>query len=215
VPQARHDFDGMSDEEVGAFLRGLHGSALSGGRILARELRLTGSLLDVGGGSGGLAIGACEAVQDLVATVAELPRIAPTTIGFLKDAGVEDRIDVVPINMLTTEIDGSYDVAILRNLLQTMSTDDAGRMVANVGKGVSRGGQIHSLGWMLEDSRLSPVEALNFDIVFLNVYDDGAAHTVGEHRRWLEAAGFSRIESRPVPAGAGAPGTTLMSATKD
>lgn len=215
VPQAKHDFENMSDEEVGAFLRGLHSGALAAGRILGRELQLAGSLLDVGGGSGGLAMGACEAVPELVATVAELPQIAPTTTKFLTDAGVIDRIDVASINLITTEINGSYDVAILRNLLQTMSADDARRLIQNVGKAIVPGGKVHVIGWMLEDSRLSPAAALNFDIVFLNIYDDGAAYTIGEQQRWLEAAGFSQFEYGPISAGTGPPGTMLISATKD
>ncbi len=215
APQAKHDFENMSDDEIGAFLRGLHSGALAAGRILGRELQLEGSLLDIGGGSGGLAMGASEAVPGLVATVAELPQIAPTTASFLTEAGVTDRIKVVPINMVTTEIAGSYNVAILRNLLQTLSPDDARRLIQNVGKAVVPGGKIHILGWMLEDSRLSPAVALNFDIVFLNIYDDGAAHTVGEHQSWLEAAGFSSFQSRQAPVGTGSPGTMLVSAAKE
>ncbi len=214
VPQAKHDFENISDEEIGAFLRGQHSGAIAAGRILGNELRFNGCLLDVGGGSGGLAMGACEVVPNLTATVAELPAIAPTTRKFLTAAGVTDRIDVVPVNLVTTEMDGTYDVAILRNLLQTMAADDGRRLIQNVGKTVVPGGRIHVLGFMLEDSRLSPRTALNFDIVFLNIYDDGAAYTIGDQQSWLEAAGFSQFECGPVPAGSGSPGTMLISATK-
>ena len=53
----------MPDEELAANLRGLQGGALATGRQLAESEKLAGFRhpLDVGGGSGGLAIAACQA----------------------------------------------------------------------------------------------------------------------------------------------------------
>ena len=39
-------------------------------------------------------------------------------------------------------------------------------------------------------------------MVFLNVYDDGCAHTEGEHRQWLADAGFGDVNLRTLPDGA-------------
>src|SRR6185312_1283882 len=65
-PQAKHDFGTMSDEELGAFFRGLHAGALATGKQLAKTYSFGRfqSLLDVGGGSGGLAIDACLTTID-------------------------------------------------------------------------------------------------------------------------------------------------------
>ena len=51
------------------------------------------------------------------------------------------------------------------------------------------------------------------DIVFLNVYDDGAAYTVSEHRSWLSDAGFIDFDWVPAPQGS-TPGTILIQARK-
>ena len=52
----------VSHEELAAFFRGLHPGALATGRQLAASSGFDRfrSLLDVGGGSGGVAIAACE-----------------------------------------------------------------------------------------------------------------------------------------------------------
>src|SRR5689334_22022020 len=57
-PQAAHDFSAMSADELHAFIRGSHSGAISAARLLltARDLSDCHQLLDVGGGSGGLAI---------------------------------------------------------------------------------------------------------------------------------------------------------------
>jgi len=216
-PKARHDFEKMTRDDMSTFLRGLHAGAVAAGKVLAAEFDLQNCnhLLDVGGGSGGLAIGACEAMPELRATVAEFAQVAPITSEFITDAGMVDRIDVVEADLTQQVVTGTFDVAILRHLLQTLSADQARSVINNVSKAITPGGQIHILGWMLEDSRLAPTAALNFDIVFLNVYDEGAAYSIGEQCAWLEAAGFSDFQFGPAPAGSVPPGCMFISARKD
>jgi hypothetical protein len=40
---------------------------------------------------------------------------------------------------------------------------------------------------------------VGFNLVFLNIFDDGRAYTEGEHRTWLTALGFAEIERVPLP----------------
>ncbi len=202
-PQARHAFDAMPEAELHAFLRGLHGGALAAGRQVAETLDLARRrhLLDVGGGSGGLAIGACESCPALRSTVTELPQVAPITRAFLESAGMAERIAVLPADVTQAVPEGSFDVAVLRNVLQVLSAEQAGNTIANVGRAVEPGGHIHIIGRVLDDSRLAPPEVVTFNLVFLNVYDGGQAFTEGEHREWLGRAGFGEIERRLLPDG--------------
>jgi hypothetical protein len=66
------------------------------------------------------------------------------------------------------------------------------------------GGTIFVVGQVLEDSCLSPWQAVGLNIAFLSIYDEGQAYTEGEHRTWLGDAGFSDIEVRwgDAPGGA-------------
>jgi precorrin-6B methylase 2 len=77
----------MPQKELAAFLRGQHPLAMAAGRALSHALEpdRPSSLLDVGGGSGGLAIGACETLPHLRATVLELPSVAPITEEFIAE----------------------------------------------------------------------------------------------------------------------------------
>ncbi len=95
-PHDKHDFNAMDEEELRAMIRGMHPGAMAEGRALAEAFDLTQfrHLIDWGGGSGGLAIGACEACPGLRATVVDLPDIVPLACGFVEEAGMADRIDV-------------------------------------------------------------------------------------------------------------------------
>ena len=64
-PQAAHDYAAMSGAERDAFFRDLHPNALEAGRMLADKLNLAERrhLVDVGGGSGGLAIAGLRTVS--------------------------------------------------------------------------------------------------------------------------------------------------------
>jgi hypothetical protein len=96
APLGKHDFTNMSDAELGAFLRGLHSGALATGAQLSRRPGFAAfkSLLDVGGGLGGVSIAACNANPELSATIVELPRISPFAVACTADAKLSNRIRV-------------------------------------------------------------------------------------------------------------------------
>lgn len=198
APQAKHDFEAMSDDELGAFFRGQHAGALATGRQLAHseDFARFRRLLDVGGGSGGLAIGACEVCAGLAATVVELPRVAAIARGFVAESAFGERIRVLDTDVTEVPPAGSHDIAVLRNLLQVLSPDQCRRVLRNVGRAAAPGGMIYIVGHILEDSRIAPAAAVGFNLVFLNVYDAGRAHSEGEHRSWLAEAGFADAEVR-------------------
>ncbi len=211
-PQYRHDFGAMDEKALHAMMRGMHPSALADGRGLAAALNLTRfrHLLDVGGGSGGLAIGACEVSPDLRATVLDLPDTVPITRRFVAEAGLADRIDVQARDLSREPAQGSYDLAVLRNVLQVLSREHCRAVLRRVGEVLEPGGVIQIFGHVLDDSRLAPAESLAVNVFFLNTYDDGLAYTEREHRDWLAEAGFTGF-SREIRLN----GTSSITAVKE
>jgi SAM-dependent methyltransferase len=216
APQAEHDFEAMPRAELAAFLRGQHPLAMAAGHALIDTLKpeRPKTLLDVGGGSGGLAIGACEAASHLRATVVELPTVTPITEEFVAAAGLSDRIEIRAADVIRAPLEGSFDVAALRNLLQTLSVEQARQTLHHVGQAIAPGGSVMIIGFILDDTRLGPPVALAYNLFFLNAYEEGEAYTAGEHREWLEAAGFEDVRSGPAPPGFGTPGIGLITARR-
>lgn len=201
APQAKIDFADMDDNKLGEIFRGLHSGALAAGRnLLASELDLRGCrrLLDVGGGTGGAAIALCEALPALTAAVLELPRIANlVTREFVSAAGLADRIAVVEGDAVRETPTGEYDLVVMKALLQVIGPAEAAAVVTNVAKALAPGGRLIIIGRVLNDDRLSPTPAALFNLVFLNIYDGGLAHTEGEHRQWLSAAELTDVQMLP------------------
>ena len=202
-PQCKHDFSAMSDEQLGAFMRGLDPGASAAGRKLAKDYDLSGfkKLLDVGGGSGGLARAITEIYPDLHATVTDLPTVTPITEGFIARHEVGHRISVLAVDTVSQPPHGTYDLAVMRSFLQVLSAEAARSAVINVGKVIEPGGSIYIVGRVLDDSRMSPLDTVAFNMVFLNIYDDGQAYTEHEHRAWLTEGGFEDIKRVDIRGG--------------
>ena len=109
---------------------------------------------------------------------------------FVDEAGAGARVEVTTADVTCEPITGSFDIAVLKNLLQTLAADEARAVLANVGAALAPGGAIYILGMILDDSRLSPLGPVTNNLVFLNIYDGGQAYTEQEHRAWLTEAGF-------------------------
>ena len=91
-------------------------------------------------------------------------------------------------------VPGKYDAAILCSILQVVSPDQARKIILNVGNTINPGGWIYIFGsGILQDSRLSPPAAVGINMVLINVYDHGRSFTETEHRKWLNEAGFNKI----------------------
>jgi len=119
----------------------------------------------------------------------------------LAEAGATDRVQVVAADVVHAPVPGTYDVAVVRSLLQVLSPEDALQALRHIGAALHPGGRLYIVGRILDDSRLAPVDTVGFNVVFLNIFDEGRAYTEGEHRTWLTAAGFAEIARVPLPEG--------------
>lgn len=201
--QANRDFASASEETLEMFYRSNHHQALRRGRELAAMYDLSPhrTLLDVGGGSGGLAIAISEAYPHIEATVIDLPLVTPITKRVVEEAGAGHRVHVLTADLLSDQLPGSFDAAVLSSIIQVMSPDTARRLLHNVGKVIGPGGIIYIRGDVLDDSGVSPLESVLRNLIYLNVYNEGQAYTEQEHKAWLKESGFDDVERRILPDG--------------
>jgi len=196
VPQAKLDFSNSPPQELETFLRTINANTVPAARTLLEKYDLSSvkTLADVGSGGAGLAITISKAHPHIKTTAIDLPQVVPIARKIIKEERMDDRIDVFAANVVTDPLPGVYDVAVLRGLLQVLSPEDARLAVKNVGSAVNAGGRIYIIAQILDDSRVSPAEAVGFNLAFINAYDAGESYTESEHRAWLAEAGFVDIE---------------------
>jgi ubiquinone/menaquinone biosynthesis C-methylase UbiE len=201
VPQAKVEYAAMSSDQLEPWYRGFHAEAVAAARTLMARYDCSSArhLVDVGGGSGGLALTVADACPQLQATVVDLATVTPITQRYLEEAGLAERVHVISADAVRGPLSGAFDVAVLSRLLQVLSPDQARCVLWNVGQIVEPGGAIYIVGQVLDNSRLSPPETVAGNLFFLNVFDEGQAYTEQEHRDWLAEAGFEQCERLLLP----------------
>ena len=205
VPQSKHDFLDMSVEDLRHFLRAMApGTAATGESLLkAVDLSQVQHVLDAGGGVGALALALTQRLPHLRATVLDFPQVAELACEYLAETAGSERIAAVAGDLLEPLPVEGFDAVVLRAVLQTMSEDQCQRALHNVAAAMRPGGLLVISGWVLDDDRRQPAQAVNMNLVFLNVYDGGQSYTEAEHRVWLTAAGFTNIQRQTQADGQG------------
>jgi SAM-dependent methyltransferase len=196
VPQAKVDFSNSPQQELEAFLRRINVLTIAAARALLEKYDFSSAktLVDVGSGGGGLAITITKACPQIKATAIDLPQIVPITQKIVEEERATERVKVVAADVVSGSLPGSYDIAVLRSLLQVLPPQDARLAVQHIGAAINSGGKIYIIGQILDDSRTSPLEAVGFNLIFINESDAAESYTEREHRDWLSEAGFIDIE---------------------
>lgn len=196
VPQAKLDFSNSSAEELEAFLRRINANTVAATQSLLErhDFTSTRTLADVGCGGAGVALTMTKVLPHIQVTAIDLPQITPIAQKIVNEEGAADRVKVLTADVLSGPLRGSYDAAVLRALLQVLSPENAALAVANIAAAINPGGTMYIVGQILDDSHTSPLEAVGFNLTFINVYDAGESYTEQDHRKWLAAAGFVDIE---------------------
>ncbi|MBV9539593.1 MAG: hypothetical protein JOY70_11715 [Acidisphaera sp.] len=205
-PAALHDFGAASDGEMAAMLRGMHANTLNAGRDFLKRFDFSccRSVVDVGGGTGGLIATLCQAYPHLQGTLFELPRTARLAQSILRDTPGGDRVAIEEGDILGAPPSGTHDAVLMRALIQVLSPADAARAITNAAACLLSSGTIYIVGaGILDDSRLSPRQAVFWNVTFMNLYQAGAAYTEAEHGAWLSAAGCELVERITLPTGSG------------
>lgn len=204
--QAKVDYSAMSEEELESHYHSFHLATLTTGRRLLAEYDFSSSrrLIDVAGGTGGVAIAIARACPHLRATVVDLPTVTPITQRLVLEAGVADRVEVVAVDIVNGTLEGSFDVAVMSKFIPVVSRDNAQRALKNVSQVMEPGATLYieDVG-TLDNSRLSPLGVNRQNLWYINVFDEGQARTEQERREWLADAGFEGTERITFPDGSG------------
>lgn len=197
--------DGASpvQEDQGAdALRAQHNLARLVGHALARayDFGAHGKLLDLGGGTGAMALSACALHPGLLATVLDLPSVAGAARDAIRDAGLADRVRVAEGNFKTDPLPAGYDVALLANLLSVSSEATNRALFRRIHEQLPEGGAIILCGWILDDDRTSPTVPVLFCLQDINWRAPDVERSGLTYCSWLRDAGFAEVEHRPLCA---------------
>ena len=190
----RHVFE--TDPEMGAnVLSVLHRIGRESGPGLAKRLDLHNAkrLLDVGGGAGTNAIAFCREYPGLTATIFDLPQTLEMTKNIVEEAGLEDRITLKPGNFHVDDFGGSYDVALMSDILHYQDGETNAALVKKIYSHLVDGGQLIIKDRFLDQSGTSPAWTTAFAIHIMVNTEHGQCFTAREGMTWMEKVGFQPV----------------------
>jgi threonine dehydrogenase-like Zn-dependent dehydrogenase len=184
----------------------MHPDTVTVGRVLARRFDFSRyrSVVDVGGGSGGLVAALCEAYPELRGTLFDLPQACSLAASILRECPGGDRVAIEPGDILVAPPREIHDAALIKSVMQVFGPADAARAIANSAAAVRPGGEVYvvvGVG-LLDDDRLGPAYSVFRNVTFMNIYPAGASYTEGEYVAWLVAAGCGDIVRVRLPSDA-------------
>jgi len=214
-PAALHDFAAASDQDMAAMLRGMHAGAVAAGRDLLRRFDFSEcrSVVDVGGGSGGLVATLCQAHPGLRGILFDLPRTAALAALILAATPGGEHVSIEAGDILVSPPPGLHDAVVMRALVQVLGPADAARAIAHSAAALRPGGALYIVGGgILDDDRMGPRAAVFLNVTFLNLYPAGASYTQAEQAAWLSAAQCGDVCRITLPSGAGIIRATKLAA---
>jgi acetylserotonin N-methyltransferase len=189
TPQARHEF-----------LLGMHGFGQLSSPSVVRVFNLGRfrRMVDLGGGTGHLAIAACERYGSMHAQVFDLAEAIAEARPHLAASRAADRLEVVTGDFFADPLPPA-DIYALGRIIHDWGDDKIGKLLRKIHAALPPGGGILLAETLLDDDHRGPVSTLMQSLNML-VCTEGRERSVEEYRELLESFGFEQVEGRRTGA---------------
>ena len=186
-------------EQREAFLMGMFNNAMLQAPAIAEAVDLGSrtKLLDLGGGPGTYAIHFCLKNPKLEAVVADLPTTRPFAESTVARFGLSQRIRFAAVDILTDDLDGSYDVVWLSHLLHALGPDECRQVIAKAAAVLEPGGKLLIHEFILNDDLDGPLFPALFSLNMLLGTSHGQSYSGFQLRTMLAEAGIVQITREP------------------
>jgi len=189
-----------TDEARRDFLSGMNGfGQLSSPAVVAAfDLGRFCRLVDLGGGTGHLALTACARYPHLQATVFDLPAAIATAREYVGCSTPRSALAFVEGDFFTDPLPEA-DIFALGRVLHDWSEEKVRTLLRKVWERLPPGGALLIAEKLLNDDKTGPVPALMQSLSML-VCTEGKERTLAEYTALLREAGFVRVEKKVTDA---------------
>ena len=180
-----------TEESKREFLAGMHGRGLlaSPSVVLSFDLSRFRRLVDLGGGTGHLALAAVDRYPQLRAAVFDLPEVGTVTRDYV---GV--RAEVISGDFFTDPLPQA-DLYALGQILHDWTEEKIRLLLAKVFDALPAGGALLISEKLLDEDKAGPLHVLMQSLSML-VCTEGRERTLTEYTSLLRDAGFSSVEGK-------------------
>ncbi len=147
-------------------------------------------MLDVGGGPGLYSIEFARRYPQLSVVILDNKETLEIAGENIREAGLDDRIRLLPGDVFTQALGGPYDFVLVSNLIHSFSDDENACLISKVAKAMNPGGRVCIKDFFLEPDRTSPAGAAIFAVNMLVSTEKGNCYTSQEASAWLVRSGI-------------------------
>jgi hypothetical protein len=144
-------------------------------------------------------IALCRRFPNLRAAIIDLPATLNITQRFVREAGMEERIRLIPGDYRKDAIPGNYDLIFLSNIIHGEDYDNNRSLIRKLANHLKPSGRMIIKDHILDDSRANPAVGAIFSLLMLLTTDGGRCYSFNEVRAWMEGAGLSQVERIELP----------------
>ncbi|MEO1330276.1 MAG: methyltransferase [Pseudomonadota bacterium] len=184
-----------------------HAGSLGPARTLARRIDLSRArtLLDVGGGTGAMAITLCEANPALTAVIVDFPNVAALGETYVAEAGLSDRIRYAPGDALSADWPEGRDAILMSYLFSGVPDHAHEDLIARAHRHLAPGGRLLIHDFMVRADRQGPKNAALWQLQHTAFTPEARSLDDGWLKDRLLAAGFETVSVSPL-----IPGMTML-----
>jgi acetylserotonin N-methyltransferase len=189
-----------SEEAKREFLMGMHGYGLlsSPEVVAAFDLGKYRTLVDLGGGTGHLAVAACERYPTLHAIVFDLPEAAPLAQELVAATPVAERITILTGDFFANALPPG-DLYAVGRILHDWSEEKVMKLLSRIFAQLSPGGALLIAEKLLDEDKRGPRWAQLQNLNMLTC-TEGKERTLAEYETLLRKVGFAEVTGRQTQA---------------
>jgi SAM-dependent methyltransferase len=178
----------------------LAGRAKNVAPLLARNYPLPDAtrLLDAGGGTGIYSLALLRANPRLRAVVWDRAQVLKVAREFVEQAGLADRVSLLPGDMFADPVPGGCDVILLSNILHDWDVPECRNLVGRCAAALPTGGRLLIHDVFLNDTMDGPLPVALYSASLFAI-TEGRAYSAAEYGAFLAEAGL--VSEPVVPTG--------------
>lgn len=185
------------------FVMSMHGRALGIGRgvVSLLDLKECRTVLDLAGGPGTYAVLMATAHPQLSCVTVDLPGVSDVASELVAESGFSNRVSCRAGDYHTDVYEPeTYDAVTIFGALHQESPEQIKDILKRAYAAMSPGGLIYILDMMTDLTHTAPVFSALFALNMALTTENGWVFSDEELKGWMKEAGFSALETRPVPS---------------
>ncbi|MFF2378971.1 methyltransferase [Streptomyces sp. NPDC058108] len=184
------------------FLNGMNGVSTPLAAALAADFDWTGRqhVVDLGGALGAVPAAVLASHPDITGGVFELPPVQPVFEEFVAARGLADRLAFHGGDFFSDPLPAA-DVYVMGQILHDWDVEKRRFLLQKAYDALPAGGTLIVYDAMIDDDRRHNTYGFMVSLNMLIDTEAGSEYTVADLTRWMESAGFSKVDARPLIGG--------------